>query len=147
MAFKYFKKELASNPFYYNNQPVTFEVNSSNQGVLRFDDTKDDPKLAEALHLAIEQHRGGIALINEEEYEAIKKNENGKVSAVFLQPEKLRPLPPMFPQKKAAAAAEANSPVRQADRVPKEAGQVVDTTPFRPASGQPVKTKTEAKTQ
>lgn len=139
----YLKKELASNPFYVDNKPVQFEVNTStNQGVFRFDDTKDDPNLLAALKIAISERRGGIVLIDEEQYEAIKKNTTGKVFAAFSPPEKLRAMVPQgrTRQNQQAAAADENH-IQSNEPFPGDAPPLAPTTPFVPASGKSKKTE------
>lgn len=135
----YLKKELASNPFFYDNKPVQFEVNTStNQGVLKFDDTKDDPNLIAALKVAISERRGGIVLIDEEQYDAIKKNTTGRVSAAFSPPAKLRAMQPLGKPNRNQAAAAADdrreNHVQNNDPFPGDAPPLAPTTPFVPAS-------------
>lgn len=145
----FFKKELVSNPFFVDNKPVQFEVNTStNQGVLKFDDTKDDPTLIAALKIAISERRGGIVLIDEQEYEAIKKNTTGRLSAAFSPPEKLRAMQPLAPKRKAGVVVEDErentSQFSSGDPFPGEAPPLVPAKPFIPAAGKaPVKESKE----
>jgi len=137
---RYFQKELVSNPFFFKNAPVPFEANSSNQGVIRLEEGRDDELIA-VLKSAIEKRRGGIIEVGEEEYNAIKKNENGKTYAPLSQPERLRVLPSLGHKKPAVAVATENQ-VQSASPVQPAANTLAEISPFRPPAGQPTKKAT-----
>jgi hypothetical protein len=70
----YFKKELASNSFFLpDGNPVQFELVSGDTGIAVLDTDKDAGLIA-ALKDAATKRRGGIVVIDQAEYDDLKKN-------------------------------------------------------------------------
>lgn len=88
---KFFKKEIASNPFTGpNGQQVQFEILPSDTGVIVLDETKD-AELITALTEAFRNRRGGVVEVTEQEYHDIKKNkEHLRPSVAFLRQPKMQ---------------------------------------------------------
>lgn len=68
---KYFRKEIVTTPlFLKTGGKVPFEVVGGDTGILE----TDDPKLIEALEIAVKRRMGGVVSITQEAFEELKKN-------------------------------------------------------------------------
>ena len=133
----YFSKELCSNKLFFKNTPVPFECQPTNTGCIALDDEKDK-ELVAFLNDMIAKRKGGVSLIDEAAYEAIKKNKTGRVSAAYSPKDRLQVLkvPSPLGKPKDAEVVAAKNPVRAAtgtesiDSIPADA-----SAPFVPRRG------------
>lgn len=95
----YFRKELCSNKFYFRDgTPAPFEKLAEGYGVLALDSEADKEKV-ENLRAAVKKGIGGVAEIDESEYEETKKKFGSPVSKrpqkgpKIFNPEDLNPVP------------------------------------------------------
>ena len=106
----YFKKSLVFNPVTLKSGQVAWTRVGRHDGVL----ATEDPETVAALTKIASEHRLGVTVITEKEYEELKKNPYVPPSLMPSPLPGLRPPPPMNPAP--AAASEAPKPAQPAAR-------------------------------
>lgn len=128
MSTFYFQKELLSNAVVVSGKRVQFEPLDGNRGVIQLDSDKDKPLVEGLMHLA-NQHRAGVVLINQAQYDEKKKAHPFNPSA--SKPREFLRVVPNAPQgNRGNAAADKGAPHSLDAAPPVEA---LAESPSRPA--------------
>lgn len=131
MSTFYFQKELLSNAVVVSGKRVQFEPLDGNRGVIQLDSDKDKPLVEGLMHLA-NQHRAGVVLINQAQYDEKKKAHPFNPSA--NKPRELLRVAPTGPQEnRGNAAADKGLPHAMAPAIPAEELAAAQP-PVRPTS-------------
>lgn len=129
---QYFKKTIASTPFFANGKRIPFELLNGNIGVIALDISAEHETIV-ALDKAVMERRGGVTKLQPEEYESIKKKAGLKQLERRPNRAPLQVFKPLLPVDRKSKSQGNNPVVVAAATNPAKNGEEAPTAkPFEP---------------